>query len=334
MVEKLGKSLDEAEFLFKTVLIDEELSLNRSHGKAMFKQSFRDNLPHYVDVPDRTLEEVYSALATFVQSRRNQTITRIELEQNIRERVPASLQPPAQPVRIHTASNDDEKGADRTELQLRWAPFFGGDNHAYPPPSVWNRVLLGELQETKTWILNNRTSRRIALTGSRRLSASLALGSVFSAVAGFSVEMTYRGGETWATDDHADGATPAYPLFSANVASGKTGERLVVVLSIVRDIIEDVKANLEHLGLRDMPIVHVKGEHPIVSPQQANLVARSIKDLISSSLSSVRARQIDLFFVGPAFLALLLGHRLNATARVQCYEWTPAAGYVPTCLLF
>jgi hypothetical protein len=334
VVEKLGKSLDDAEFLYKKVLIDEELSLNRSHGKAMFKQSFRDNLPHYIDVSDRTLDDVYSALATFVQSRRNQTITRIELEQNIRERVPTSLQPPAQTVRIHTAISDDEKDANRPELPLRWAPFFGGNNHAYPPPSVWNSVLLGELQETKTWILKNRTSRRISLSGNRRLSASLALGSVFSAVAGFSVEMIYRAGEIWATDDHADDDTPSYSLSSTTIASGKTGDRLVVILSIVRDIMEDVKGNLQPLGLQDMPVIHVKGEKPIVSPKQANLVVREIKDLISSSLSSVRATQIDLFFVGPAFLALLLGHRLNATAHVQCYEWIQSGRYVPTCLLF
>jgi CBASS immunity sensor of nucleotide second messenger signals len=42
----------------------------------------------------------------------------------------------------------------------------------------------------------------------------------------------------------------------------------------------------------------------------------------------------DLFFAGPAFLALFLGHRLNATARVQCYERVESGDYVPACLLF
>lgn len=333
VVEKLGKSSEDADFLYKKVLIDAELSLNRSHGKAMFKQSFRDHLPQYADLPDRILDDIYSSLGTFVAGRRNQTITRIELEQNIGERIPANLQPPNQPVRMHTAISVDEEDVDRNELQLRWTPFFGGDKHEYPPADVWNSRLLGDLLETKNWILRNRASRRIALSGNRRLSASLAFGSVFSAVAGFSVDMMNRGGEVWSTDNHADDATPLYPLSSSELLSGKSGERLVVVLSIIRDIADDVKSNLEHLGLLGQPVIHIKGDKPIVSPQQANLVVREIKDIISRSLTSIRARQIDLFFVGPAFLALLLGHRLNATASVQCYEWTPSGRYVPTCLL-
>jgi SMODS-associated and fused to various effectors sensor domain len=34
---------------------------------------------------------------------------------------------------------------------------------------------------------------------------------------------------------------------------------------------------------------------------------------------------------GPAFLALLLGHRINATAPIQSYEWVGSGKYVPTC---
>lgn len=334
IVEKRGKSEEEAEFLYKKVLLVDDLSQNRSYGRAVFKQSFRDNLPHYADLPDRVLDDIYASLATFVQSRRNQTITRIELEQNIRDRVPAGLQSPPQPVRIHTAISDDEQDADRTELQFRWAPFFGGDSHDYPPPSEWNSRLLMELSETKAWILKNRASRRIALSGNRRLSTSLVLGSVFSAVAGFSVEMMYRGGVIWATDDHPAADTPEYPLSSSGLSADNTGNRMVVSVSIVRDIANEVIGSLEHHGLREMPSIHIRGENPIVSPQQANLAVRGIKDIISDALSSVGARQIDLFFAGPAFLALFLGHRLNATAPVQCYEWVQPGLYVPTCLLY
>jgi len=70
-----------------------------------------------------------------------------------------------------------------------------------------------------------------------------------------------------------------------------------------------------------------------VSPHQANLVVREIKDLLSAALSRTGARQLDLFFAGPAFLALFFGHRLNATAAVQCYERTATGQYVPTCRL-
>ncbi|MBI4640000.1 MAG: SAVED domain-containing protein [Candidatus Tectomicrobia bacterium] len=52
------------------------------------------------------------------------------------------------------------------------------------------------------------------------------------------------------------------------------------------------------------------------------------------TLSSTGSKQIDLFFAGPASLALFLGHRLNATAPIQCYEHVSTGHYIATCRLF
>ena len=174
--------------------------------------------------------------------------------------------------------------------------------------------------------------RYIVLSGNRRLSVSLALGFVFSAVSGFSVAMMYRG-DVWATDAHPQRTTPAYPLIQAGACEDAHGDRLVVSIGILRDIANDVESNLGHHSLTGMPILHLKGEGPIVSPEQANLIVRDIKERLSKALQHTRARQIDLFFAGPAFLALFLGHRLNATAPVQCYEHVETGCFVPTCRL-
>ncbi len=124
-----------------------------------------------------------------------------------------------------------------------------------------------------------------------------------------------------------------YPLISGGSYDHVTGDRLVVSISIVRDITSEVEHDLEQHGLVEMPSLHIKGENPIVSAQQANLVVREVKELLSAALSCTGARQVDLFFAGPAFLALFLGHRLNATAAVQCYEHAATGRYVPTCQL-
>lgn len=331
-VQKLGRSREDADFLFRKMLIEDDLSMHRSHGRAVFKQSLRDHLPYHREMPDRILEDIYAELSTFVQSRRNQTIARNELEQKLREKVPPNFQPLAQPVQLYTA-RDNEIDADTMELCFSWAPFFGGETRDYPPPEVWNKQLLGDLRETKDWILKHRRIRRISLSGNRRLSASFAIGSVFSAVSGFSVEMLYRG-EVWATDTHPNDETPAYPLLSTGSFKNSTGERLVVSVSIVRDIADEVESDLKRHGLERTPVIHLKGESPIVSPQQANLAVREIKDLLSRALSITGARQLDLFFAGPAFLVLFLGHRLNATAPVQYYEQVASGRYVPTCRIF
>lgn len=332
-IRGLGKTDEDADFLFRKVLILGDLSLARDTGNVLFKHSLNENLPYHRDLADRILEEIYTELSTFVRNRRNQTITRNEIEASLRARIPAQFQPPVFPIRVHTAINEIETDADKTAIRFEWAAFFAGENRNYPPPEVWSERLVGELLETKSWILERRATRRIFLTGNRRLSASLAIGSVFSAVAGFALEMQYREG-VYATDAHAVAAeTPDYRLQSQRFGNEK-GERLFVSIGIIRDVMPEVDEYLQKQELYDLPRLHIKGDAPIVSPEQANLVAGKIKSLISESVVQSGAKQIDLFIAAPAFLALFLGHRLNATAPVQCYERVAAGQYEPTCLLF
>lgn len=332
-VTSLGKTDEDADFLFRKVLIHGDLSVARDSGRALFKQSLTENLPYHRDLPDRILEEIYTQLSTFVRGRRNQTITRNEIETSLRARIPAQSQPPVFPIHIHTAINNIETDADSTALRFEWAEFFAGENRNYPLPEVWNERLISELLETKKWILERRTTRRIFLTGNRRLSASLAIGSIFSAVAGFSVDMQQREQQIFATNVHAAQETPDYQIQSQRLGN-ETGERLIVSVGIIRNVVPEVDEYLQKQGLDDLPRLHIKGDVPIVSPEQANLVTGKIKSLISENVVQSGAKQIDLFIASPAFLALFLGHRLNATAPVQCYERVAAGQYQPTCLLF
>lgn len=331
-VKGLGKTDEDADFLFRKVLILGDLNVAHDSGKALFKNSLSENLPYHRDLPDRVLDEIYTEVSTFVKGRRNQTITRNELETSLLSRVPNNLQPTAFPVRIHTAINEIETDADKTALRFDWSDFFAGENRSYPPPEVWNERLIGELLVTKSWILGKRSTRRICLTGNRRLTASLAIGSIFSVVAGFSIDMQQRG-EVIATDKHAIPETQDYRLHS-HLSGAAEGEHLIVSIGIIRDVVPEVDEYLQKRGLFEMPRLHIKGEAAVLSPEQANLVTRKLKNMISDNLIQSKARQIDLFIAAPAFLALFLGHRLNATTPVQCYERVAPAHYEPTCLLF
>jgi SMODS-associated and fused to various effectors sensor domain len=332
-VTGLGKTDEDADFLFRKVLILGNLSLARDTGKVLFKHSLNENLPYHRDLPDRILEEIYTELSTFVRGRRNQTITRNEIETSLRARVPAQSQPPVFPIHLHTAISEIETDADSSALRFEWADFFAGENRNYPPPEVWNERLVGELLETKNWILERRTTRRIYLTGNRRLSTSLAIGSIFSAVAGFSIDMQQRAEQIFATDAHAAPETPDYELQSQLLGSEK-GERFIVSIGIKLNVVPEVDEYIQKQGLSDLPRLHVKGDAPIISAEQANLVTGKIKSLISENIFRSGAKQIDLFIAAPSFLALFLGHRLNAMASVQCYERVAVSQYEPTCLLF
>lgn len=331
-VRSLGKTNADAEFLFKKVLIFDDSNFAHNNGNALFKESLTKHLPHHQELANRILEGIYNEVSMFVRNRRNQTINRNELEAKLSAHFPDKFSQFVPAIRVHTAINDIETNMDKTALRFEWADFFAGESRNYPPPEIWNERMIGELLETKKWILERRSTKRIYLTGNRRLSASLAIGSIFSAVAGFSIEMQQRD-EVFATDSHAEQETPEYEIqFRTN--GENSGQRLVVSIGIIRDVVPEVEQYLKNTGLENLPQIHIRGEKPIISPEQTNLVTSKLKNIISEKLTRSGANQIDLFIAAPAFLALFLGHRLNATAPVQCYERAAPSEYVPTCLLF
>jgi len=328
VVKELGHTEEEARFLFEKVLIEADYSLAKDHGEALFRQAMTDHLPEYNDVPGRILCDIFISLASLVRSRMNQPILRSELYETIRKKIEVKYLPPERPVIIHTAIKNGENPGNC--IYFDWAEFFGGESRSFPATEVWNRKLLGELKETKNWIIKSRSTRRVKLTGNRRLSTAIAIGSVFSAVSGFVVDMEYRG-KIWSTDAHPSHDTPTYNLTCR--FQEKTGEHLVVTIGILRDISSEIETCLARIGLSEMPTLHLRGDQPILSPDQANAIVRKIKDAISKTLIRSKAKCIDLFYAGPSHLALFIGHRLNATAPVQCYERVSNEHYIATCRL-
>jgi hypothetical protein len=167
--------------------------------------------------------------------------------------------------------------------------------------------------------MDNRSVRQLALHSERRLSTSLAIGAVFSAVSGFAIDLHYRA-EVWSTDAHADASTPEYAL--AVVQEAGKGDQLLVAVGIIRDVRAEVKGSLAALGLEGVPLLVLHGAGAISSARQGNVVVGRIKDEIRGQVEATGAKRVHLFFAGPAHLALFLGHRLNAVAPIQCYEWT------------
>jgi hypothetical protein len=271
----------------------------------------------------------YTALGDLVRGRICQVISRIELERRLNEAIPPAQRPAPRPVSLYTSITNDERYPGPA-LSYDWAAFFGSEQRSYPPSAMWEEHLIRELHATREWIVAQRATRRVRLLGNRRLSAALCIGFVFSAVAGFSVEMEYRG-TMWATDAFPPADMLPYRLRTKEPEG--EGKHLAVTIGILKDITAEVESDLPRHGLVCMPALHLHGEEAILSPEHANAAALTIKQLIGAALHATGARKIHLFFAGPAHLALFLGHRLNATARVQCYEWVAPGMYTPTCVL-
>jgi hypothetical protein len=146
------------------------------------------------------------------------------------------------------------------------------------------------------------------------------------------IDLEYRDGKIWSTDAH-----PTTEIRRASIQHDFTegfGDDLVVSIGILRDIANDVESNLSQHGLEKASRLHIKGTEAITSLEQANATVQFVKNLIAENLTKTKNKKLHLFIAVPAFFALFLGHRLNATAPVQCYEWISPGKYVPTCCLF
>jgi hypothetical protein len=328
IVKKSGGSEEDANFLLKKVEIEFDWSTAKLQGEALFKQSFTECLQEYNDLSIKTLDNIYNNLGIFLRQKRNEIITRKDLENKLREKIPSNQLPDLRSILIYTAT-DNAENPTHPGLRFDWAEFYGGETRQIAQTETWNELVI-KLQKTRNWIENHRNTKRIKLLGNRRLPACLALGSVFSAVRGYAIEMEYRS-QIWATDSHATSETPAYPWI--NQTTGDMGDRLVVIISILRDIRSNVEKNLAKYELEGMPQLHIHGHEPIISPEHTNVATKGIKDLIIENLRCSGSKEIHLFVAGPAPLALFLGHRLDATAPVICYGWSNEQ-YTRTCRLF
>lgn len=329
IIKRIGGTDKDAIFIFNKVIIEVDWNTAKPHGEAIFKQSFVDHLPEYEDLSLKTLDNIYNHIGIFIRQRKNQNITRKDLETKLRDKIPSHQQQPFRSILIYTAIAPEDN-PKYPGIRFDWTPFSGGETRVLALAQQWNQLLI-ELQDTRSWIENYRNTKRIRLAGNRRLVACLVIGSVFSAVRGYVIEMEYRE-QIWATDAHSTHETPPYPLNYQIV--GETGTCLVVSVGICRDIIPEVESNLEKHGLASMPQLHIRGELPITSPQQANIAVVNIKKLIVKNLVRTGGKKIHLFVAGPAHLALFLGHRLDATAPVTCYAWVCSGQYSKTFQLF
>lgn len=327
LVTEANRPPEYVEFLFGHVLIDTGYSTAQEHGEALFRQNFGECFPEYHHLPYQIVSLIYLALLSLVAPR-NAPISRKAIEETIRSQIAPNHLRPHSPVRLYTAYQHDH--VERKELYVNWIRFFGGNTRTYPEVEEWGVGVVSQLNELKEFILNHRSSRHLQVTGSRRLSAALALGSVFSATSGFSIAMEHRDGVWWNTNNHA-GSEDTVQL-RVEYPQGQ-GEQLIVCIGIPNEIRQAVENYAQKEGASDLPFLNIVNLHPVENARQANAIVAQTKAAILQSLSHTQATRIHLFCAVPSFIALLLGHRLNATASVQCYEYVAPDKYVPTCVL-
>ena len=196
----------------------------------------------------------------------------------------------------------------------------------------WNTVLMKELTHTRDWIRRANRPRIVHLSGNRRLSASIALGYVFSAVAGFSIRVDYRGNHWW-SNNYVDKETPDFAWRVCEPVGGVNDE-LVVTLSICRNISEDINRYLQQHEMDHISRLVLHSDTALTSDKHTNKSVALVKEKISDALSKTGASKVHLFCAVPSCFALFLGHRLNAICTIQCYEYVGNGQYSKACRLY
>lgn len=332
VVSRLGQNEGVAKFIFSKVLIEIEATDAEQLAKEVFREQLHKYYPGLEEASGKQVNAAGNALLELVSGQKRKTITRSKIEGALWKHFDAMLRPP-QVIRIHTEfSESSREDATNGKIVFHWQPFSGDGSRCYPPSEEWNNRLVKELVDTRDWILQTGRKRSLHLTGSRRLSASLALGHIFSATAGFSIQMEYR--ETkWRTDNYSDEETPNYE-WSVNQPVDSVGDELVVIIGICRDILQDVDQFLNQCEMSYFPRLVLYSETPLTSDKHANKSVSIAKREIHDALASTGASKIHLFFAGPSHFFLIMGHRLNATCTIQCYEYVRTGQYSQTCLLY
>lgn len=321
-----------ARFIYEHVVLEPDAPDAERYGQAIFGEAAQQYISLASDARPRELDQARRSLGELLVSRKARAVTRAEIVQALEAGLAGlTEQQHGAALRMHTDGVAGDAAPDGA-IPFRWTDFFGGATRTYPPAAEWDKRVVGELRAFRHWAIETGRPRRVALTGNRRLSASVAVGSILSAVAGFRVEMNHRG-EIWRTDAHADGGTPDYPWREHFHPGGDASDCLAVGIGIINDVEPEAARWLDAAGLEDIPRLFLHSCAAITSDAHGNRAVSAAKEAIQAALGRSGAKTIRLFLATPAHLALFLGHRLNATAPVICHERVNS-GYVPTCTVW
>ena len=231
------------------------------------------------------------------------------------------------PLSLPLLVRSDRSESDETKLEIDASVFSGGD-YPYPEPPVWTSQLIAPLAATAGW-LAKKNQFGIALSGNYRLSTATVLGWSFRSASGFDLEIPTKDG-SWSTDDRPGTSDPT-PQWIIQQATILHIDRLVVSIGVLRDPAPTLTGRL---GIPEQAILSLHLANPLTSAKEAQASVTYIKRSIDLAIARLSPKEIDLFFVGPAALAVALGHRWNALPPTQLHEFSSRKGtYLPSALL-
>ncbi len=309
-------------FVARSVEVSERNLPDRDAAVMMFGIELDRTYPS-LESPSRRVAEAFEALSALARRSIGVPLGRALLRQTIEDALERPL-PLSRSFPLHVRSDRNE--ANERSLEIDASAFSGRDG-GFPPQMEWAEQLLAPLERTARWLRNHNLSR-IALSGSYRLTTAMVLGTSFRAAVGFELEIPTRDG-VWATDDRP--STDMRQPWRISDPLALHGDQLVVTVGVLRDPSADLE---QTAGIPRQAVLALHLEEPIPSAASAQVAASAIKRAVDGAVARLRPQGIQLYFAGPAALAVALGHRWNAMAPTQLHEFVVSKrSYIATALI-
>ena len=222
-------------------------------------------------------------------------------------------------------------------VDLDWTSYFDRATRQIPSHEIWEQTLFGELSAARDELSGRANGSYIDFRGKVPLTATLAIGAVFSEVAGFAFRAEQpTQGETFLWRSDAKASARAFRIEEETYQGD--GQDLLIALCITGDGRADVRALTNQLTAQLKASVYAEpdngsGDAAITSNEDAVALAVRAKELIRSARNRYHTNQTHLVLYAPASFCLFLGQRLNALGRILTYERTAAGGYQPSVVL-
>lgn len=321
LIKELGQDL--GKFAANSVDVSSRITPDRSTAVSLFGSEMSKAFPE-VQVPQKRIADAFSSLSDLASSSRGKMISRQELVTTIEQALGTSLGLPAE---LHLHIRSDRTSPCTTAIEIDGSPFSGGGG--VPPSREWKERLQQPLTATANWA-HSAGYRRVQLSGQFRLSPAIAIGWAFRSATGFELLIPTKSG-VWETDSHPTPGSSATPCTITDT-SGLCSGRLIVAIGVMRDPTPAVR-QLLNLASNDC-ILTIDVPQAVSDPVMAQQLVQSVKSSVLAATTRLGAQAIDLFFVGPAALAVAIGHRWNAMPPTQVFEYDPASHqYSPSVLL-
>ena len=229
-------------------------------------------------------------------------------------------------LHVHVRSDRNDGAQEALEVD---ASAFSSVIAGLHETERWRTGLLEPLVATANWARKNGLNR-ILLSGSYRLSTAFLLGWAFRSAIGFEIDIPTKSG-IWATDLHpAAGGTA--PGWSIQTPAALIGDRLIVGIGVLRDPAADIVRSLGQADRQNILLANLP--QALSDGIDAQASVQIVKAAISQAAARLRPAAVDLYYVGPAALAVAFGHRWNGLPPTQLHEFAPVDGrYVRTAFL-